>query len=63
MPSPGRKFAVTILVISLSTIALACGWIKGATWADVVIWVSGLYMAGNVGALAARGMTIGKGSG
>ncbi len=62
-PSPGRKFVLTLLVTTLATIALSLGWIKGGTWADVVVWVSGLYMAGNVGALAARGMTIGKGTG
>lgn len=48
MPSPGRKFAITLLVIALSTIALAFGWIRGGTWADVVVWVTGIYMGGNV---------------
>ena len=60
-PSPGRKFAITLLVTILATVALALGWIKGGTWADVVVWVSGLYMAGNVGHVAARGITINKG--
>lgn len=42
-----RKWILALLVVALSTGLLWLGRIDAARWTDAVIWVTGLYMAGN----------------
>lgn len=44
-----RKFMLAVGCIFIATGLLLYKGIDGAQWVDVVKWVTGLYMAGNVG--------------
>lgn len=44
-----RKFILAVSCIAIATGLLLYKSIDGAQWVDVVKWVTGLYMAGNVG--------------
>lgn len=49
-----RQFAVAVLVLAGSAGLLWAGRIDAARWADVTVWVVGLYMLGeSAGAWAA----------
>jgi hypothetical protein len=43
-----RKFIITLLVIGLAALMLLLGKVDASVFGDVVKWVVGLYMAGNV---------------
>ncbi len=45
-----RKYKAFWAVFLLSCIALAFDKLNGEQWVDLVVFVFGLYMAGNVGA-------------
>ena len=45
-----RKFLLAVTMLIGAAVALGAGKIDASTWADVSKWVTGLYMAGNVGA-------------
>lgn len=47
-----RKVLVALLVILLATLLCAFGKVGDTVWGDVVKWITGLYMAGNVGSAA-----------
>lgn len=48
-PRISRKFMLAVGCIWIATILLLLKSVDGAQWVDVVKWVTGLYMAGNVG--------------
>lgn len=48
-PRTSRKFMLAVGCIAIATGLLLYNSINGAQWVDVVKWVTGLYMAGNVG--------------
>jgi len=48
-PRTSRKFLLAVGCITIATGLLLYKNIDGAQWVDVVKWVTGLYMAGNVG--------------
>ena len=48
-PRTSRKFMLAVGCIAIGTGLLLYTSIDGAQWVDVVKWVTGLYMAGNVG--------------
>jgi hypothetical protein len=54
-----RKFLLALLLVIGSTGLLLAAAIDAATWREVVIWVTGLYMAGN-GATAWAGAFVGR---
>lgn len=46
----GRKFFIASACIAIATGLLLATLITSDHWIDVVKWLTGLYMAGNVGA-------------
>lgn len=48
-PHTSRKFILAVGCITIGTGLLLYKSIDGAQWVDAVKWVTGLYMAGNVG--------------
>jgi hypothetical protein len=44
-----RKFLIAVGAILIATGLLLYGSIDGGQWVDVTKWVTGLFMAGNVG--------------
>jgi predicted phosphoadenosine phosphosulfate sulfurtransferase len=48
-PRTSRKFMLAVGCIAIATGLLLYKSIDGGQWVDVVKWVTGLYMAGNVG--------------
>lgn len=48
-PHRSRKFILACSSILLATGLLLAGFVDGANWVDVTKWVTGLFMAGNVG--------------
>lgn len=42
-----RKWLLSVAVVAAATGLLWAGKIEAARWAEVVVWVTGLYMAGN----------------
>lgn len=46
----GRKFFIATACIAIATGLLLARLITNDHWIDAVKWVTGLYMAGNVGA-------------
>lgn len=44
-----RKVLIALLVILLATLLCAYGRVADTVWGDVVKWITGLYMLGNVG--------------
>lgn len=52
-----RKWLLALLLVIGSTGLLWAGKIGAAAWAEVVIWVAGLYMAGNAGQAWAAAFT------
>jgi len=46
-----RKWLALIIIIALSTILLVKAFITGAQWVDIVMWVYGLFVTGNVAAV------------
>ena len=55
-PYKSRKFLLAVSCILIATILLLFGSIEGAHWVDVTKWVTGLFMAGNVGGKVAEKM-------
>lgn len=53
-PHTSRKFMLAIGCIAIATGLLLYNSVDGAQWVDVVKWVTGLYMAGNVGEKVAK---------
>jgi hypothetical protein len=62
-PNPNRwasrKWALALLVVILSTGLLWGGRIDAGRWAEVVIWVVGLYMVGNTASAGIKNMQLG----
>ena len=48
-PYKSRKFLLAVACILIATGLLLLKSIEGAHWVDVTKWVTGLFMAGNVG--------------
>ena len=48
-PYTSRKFILACGSILLATGLLLAGFVDGEQWVDVTKWVTGLFMAGNVG--------------
>ena len=48
-PYTSRKFLLAVGCIAIATGLLLYKSIDGAQWVDVAKWVTGLFMAGNVG--------------
>lgn len=48
-PYTSRKFILAVGCIAIATGLLLYKSIDGAQWVDVAKWVTGLFMAGNVG--------------
>jgi hypothetical protein len=48
-PYKSRKFLLAVGCIAIATALLLAGLIESEHWVDVTKWVTGLFMAGNVG--------------
>lgn len=55
-PYKSRKFLLAVACIVIATGLLLNASIEGAHWVDVTKWVTGLFMAGNVGEKVAEKM-------
>lgn len=52
-----RKLALAVLVLLLSTLAVAQGWIEGLQYASIVTLVAGAYLGSNVAAKSVTSKT------
>jgi hypothetical protein len=50
-----RKWIMVLAFFLVASLFLHAGKVTDALWIDLVKWLTGLYMVGNVGALAAQG--------
>ena len=53
-----RKWILTLLVLTISVIARWLNWVDGAQFVQLLTWIVGLYMAGNVGQAVADKISI-----
>lgn len=42
-----RKFIMSMLMLIVTTALLVLGYLDDSVWASTVVWLTGLYMAGN----------------
>ena len=54
-----RKWMLALITLSCAVGARAIGWIDGAQFVSMFTWITGLYMAGNVGQAVADKISIG----
>jgi cell division protein FtsW (lipid II flippase) len=52
-----RKFYFALLVFITVTLLIVFDKLAGETYAEIVIWIAGLFMAGNVGEHAAKALS------
>lgn len=53
-----RKWTLALLIVICSMASRGLGWIDGAQLVSLLTWITGLYMAGNVGQAVADKISV-----
>jgi hypothetical protein len=53
-----RKFIIALIVIGIASLMLWFGKVTGDNFTSILIWITGLYMGGNVAAKVAEKVSI-----